>query len=92
MNQPYKCETDAVFQARLETLKEYIRESNLDGILDYYCPTSPVLHHLESNIVYIVDTNLSYNKEHMKQIVDEILQTIISENGGVYPVIEYIYA
>lgn len=92
MNQPYKCESEEVFQARLAILKEYIRECNVDGVLDHYCPTSPVLYHAETGIAHVVDIGLSHDQEHMQRVIRQILQTIANENGHKHPVIEYIYA
>jgi hypothetical protein len=92
MNQPYRCESEEVFQERLAVLQEYIRESNIDGVLDYYCPTSPVLYHVPSGIVHVVDANLSHEPEHLRQVIQQIIQEIMQENGGNYPQINYIYA
>ncbi len=90
--QPYKCLTEDEFQTKLSILQEYMRESNLDGTLDYYCPTSPVLHRVDTNEVYIVDKNLSSDREHFSNVIEELLRQVTEDCHGQIPTIHYIYA
>lgn len=91
-SQPYKCENEEIFQSRLATLKEYIQEANIDGVLDHYCPTSPVLYHVTKNAVYTVDPILSHDIEHFQRVCQDLLRLITEENGGQIPIIHHVYA
>lgn len=89
-NQPYLCETREEFSEKLALLKSYISESNVDGIIDNYCNTSPVLYDVSSDIVYIVDCNLSFEPTILQEIIRDILQKITSQKGYL-PNTVYIY-
>jgi hypothetical protein len=89
--QPYKCESEEIFQTKLAILQEYIREGNLDGVLDHCCPTSPVLYHVTENAVYIAESNLSQDPSNFQRLCQNILSTIIEENQGQIPHVHYIY-
>lgn len=88
--QPYKCESEEIFQERLAKLQEYLDESNVDGILDLYCPTSPVLYHVPANKIYAVDPNHSMDPSQFSKAIHDILHLIRIEKPEDFPEIHYL--
>jgi hypothetical protein len=88
--QPYKCESEEIFQERLAKLQEYMNEANIDGIMDIYCPTSPVLYHVTANKIYVVDSNRSNDPSQFSKTIADILHLIRMEKIEDFPEIHYL--